>query len=148
MSPDLQKFWEKTCKNQPLLREKNGWGFQNSSPTPRQKIIWVHATSMGSKISLLVIWMTAYKMPNLVYKWVDFSKFPQTWAKIGLDLRKFQKNCVILLKILPKIKQIGTLMGQYFLKTWYLLGIFIGLLSKSAAAHPYQKPNLSIPWGL
>ena len=103
---------------------------------------------MGSKISLLVIWMTAYKKPNLVYKRVDFSKFPQTWAKIGLDLRKFWKNCVILLKILPKIKQIGTLMGQYFLKTWYLLGTFIGLLSKSAAAHPYQKPNLSTPWGL
>ena len=28
--------------------------------------------------------------------------------KIGLDLRKLWKNCVILLKILPKIKQIGT----------------------------------------
>ena len=148
MSPDLQKFWGKKCKNQPFLREKNGYGFQNSGPTPRQKIIWVRATSMGSKISLLVIWMTAYKKPNLVYKWVDFSKFPQTWAKIGLDLRKFWKNCVILLKILPKIKQIGTLMGHYFLKTWYLLGTFIGLLSKSAAAHPYQKPNLSTPWGL
>ena len=57
-------------------------------PTPRQKIIWVRATSMGSKIGLLVIWMTAYKKTNLVYKWIDFSKFPQTWAKIGLDLRK------------------------------------------------------------
>ena len=55
---------------------------------------------------------------------------------------------MILLKILPKIKQVGTLMGQYFLKTWYLLGTFIGLLSKSGAAHPYQKPNLSTPWGL
>ena len=39
---------------------------------------------------------------------MDFSKFPQTWGKIGLDLRKLWKNCVILLKILPKIKQIGT----------------------------------------
>ena len=39
---------------------------------------------------------------------MDFSKFPQTWGKIGLDLRKLCKNCVILLKILPKIKQIGT----------------------------------------
>ena len=123
MSPDLQKFWGGKRKNQPFLREKNGYGFQNSGPTPRQKIILVRATSMGSKISLLVIWMTAYKKPNLVYKWVDFSKFPQTWAKIGLDLRKFWKNCVILLKIWPKIKQIGTLMGQYFLEnlvfTWY-----------------------------
>ena len=49
---------------------------------------------MGSKIILLVIWMTAYKKPNLVYKWVDFSKFPQTWDKIGLDLRKIvEKLC-------------------------------------------------------
>ena len=142
------KILGKKRKNQPFLREKNGYGFQNLGPTPRQKIIWVRATSMGSKISLLVIWMTAYKKPNLVYKWVDFSKFPQTWAKIGLDLRRLWKICVILLKILPKIKQIGTLMGQYFLKTWYLLDTFIGLLSKSAAAHPYQKPNLSTPWGL
>ena len=69
-----------------------------------------------------------------------FFKIPPNLIKIGLNLRKFWKNCVILLKILPKIKQIGTLMGQYFLKTWHLLGTFIGLLSKSAgAAHPYKK---------
>ena len=43
-------------------------------------------------------------------------------------------------------EKMGT--GQYFLRTWYLLGTFIGLLSKSAAAHPYQKPKLSTPWGL
>ena len=147
MSPDLQKILGKKRKNQPFLREKNGYGSQNSGPTPRQKIIWVRATSMGSKISLLVIWMTAYKKPNLVYKWVDFSKFPQTWAKIGLDLRKLWKNCVILLKILPQIKQIGTLMGQYFLKTWYLLGYFYRFLSKSAAAHPYQQTKLGYPLG-
>ena len=133
------KILGKKRKNQPFLREKNEYGFQNSGPTPRQKIIWVRATSMGTKISLLVIWMTAYKKPNLVYKWVDFSKVPQTWAKIGLALRKFWKNCVILLKILPKIKQIGTLMGQYFLKTWHLLGTFIGLLSKSAQHIPTKN---------
>ena len=39
MNPDLQKFWEKKRKNQPFLREKNGYGFQNLGPTPRQKII-------------------------------------------------------------------------------------------------------------
>ena len=105
MSPDLQKFWGKKRKNQPFLREKNGYGFQNSGPTPRQKIIWVRATSMGSKIGLSVIWMTAYKKPNLVYKWMDFSKFPRTWAKNWL---RFQKIVEKLLKILPKIKQIGT----------------------------------------
>ena len=92
MSPDLQKFF----------------GEKKTPHTPSKKKNWVRATSMGSKIGLLVIWMNAYKKPNLVYKWMDFSKFPQTWAKIGLDLRKLWKNCVILLKILPKIKQIGT----------------------------------------
>ena len=148
MSPGLQKFWEKTRKNQPFLREKNGYGFQNSGPTPRQKIIWVRATSMGSKISLLVIWMTPYKKPNLVYKWVDFSKFSQTWAKIGLDLRKLWKNCVILLKILPKIKQIGTLMGQYFLKTWYLLGYFYRSTFKVCGSTSLPKTKLEYPPGV
>ena len=88
--------------------------------------------------------MAAYKMPNFGYKCVNFSKFSQIWATIGLDFRKFWKNCVILLKILPQIKQIG----QYFLKTWYLFGIFIGLLSKPAAAHPYQNQTWVPPWGL
>ena len=41
------------------------------------------AANMGSKISLLVYKMTPYKMQNLVYEWVDFSKFGQIWAKIG-----------------------------------------------------------------
>ena len=53
---------------------------------------------------------------------------------------------MILFKILPKIKQIGTLMGQYFLKTWYLLGTFIGLLSKSAQHIP-TKTKLEYPLG-
>ena len=72
-------------------------------------------------------------MPNLVNGWIF-----QNWAKISLDLRKVWKNWVILLKILPKIKQIGTFNGSIFLEnlvfTWYF-----GLLSKSAAAHPYQN---------
>ena len=107
MSPDLQKLWGKKRKNQPFLREKNGYGFQNSGPTPRQKIIWVRATSMGSKISLLVIWMTAYKKPNFVYKWVDVSKFPQTWAKIGLDLRKnLGKMVWFCSKFCPKLSRL------------------------------------------
>ena len=36
--------------------------------------------------------MTSYKMQNLVYEWVYFSKFSQIWAKIGSNLRKFLKN--------------------------------------------------------
>ena len=77
--------------------------------------------------------------PNLSQNWLRFKKILEKLCEVAL---------VGLFKILPKIKQIGTLimlMGQYFLKTCHLLGTFIGLLSKSAAAHPYQKPNLSTP---
>ena len=63
---------------------------------------------MGNKIGLLVIWMTAYKNQIWYINGWIFQSSPQTWGKIGLDLRKLWKNCVILLKILPKIKQIGT----------------------------------------
>ena len=80
-----------------------------------------------------------------MYKWVDFSKFSQTWAKIDLDLRKFWENCVILLKILPKIKQVGTLMDQYFLKTWYLLGFFYRSTFKVSGSTSLPKRNLSTP---
>ena len=61
-------------------------------------------------------------MQNLLYEGVDVSKFSQTWAKIGSNLSKFWKNRVILLIILPKIKQIGIWMGHFFLKNWYLYG--------------------------
>ena len=67
-----------------------------------------------------------------------FFKIPPNLSQNWLRFKKIVEKLCDLLKILPKIKQIGTLMGQYFLKTWYLLGTFIGLLSKSAAAHPYQ----------
>ena len=78
-----------------------------------------------------------------------FFKIPptQTWAKIGLDLRKFWKNCVILLQILPQIKQIGTLMGQYFLKTWYLLGIFYRSTFKVCGSTSLPKTKLEYPLG-
>ena len=51
-----------------------------------QKTLQGCDANMGSKISLLV------------YEWVDFSKVPQIWAKIGSNLWKFWKNQVILLK--------------------------------------------------
>ena len=31
-------------------------------------------------------------MQNFVYEWVDFSIFSEVWAKIGLNLRKFEKQ--------------------------------------------------------
>ena len=36
--------------------------------------------------------MTPYKMQNLVYEWVDFSKFSKIGAKIGSNLRTYLKK--------------------------------------------------------
>ena len=82
-------------------------------------------------------------MQNLVYEWVDFSKVPQIWAKIGTNLRKFWKNWVILLKIWPKIGPIGIWMGHFFLKNWYLYGPTF----KFRGGTSLPKPNLSTPQG-
>ena len=93
--------------------------------------------------------------------------FFKIWPNLSqnwLNLRKFWKKLVILIKIWPKIGPIGIWMGYFFLKK---TGICMGLLSNSVAAHPYQnqtwvsylygatfkfrggtslpKPNLSIP---
>ena len=82
-------------------------------------------------------------MQNLVYEWVDFSKFGQIWAKIGWNLRKFWKKLVILFKIWPKIGPIGIWMVTFSWKT----GICMGLLSNSVAAHPYQNQTWVPPPG-
>ena len=81
------------------------------------------------------MWMTPYKMQNLIYEWVDFSKYSQIWAKIGSNLRKFVKNWVILLKTWPKIGPIGIWMGEFSWK----IGICMGLLSNSTEACSYQN---------
>ena len=80
-------------------------------------------------------------MQNLVYEWVDFSKFSQIWAKIGSNLRKFWKNRPILLKIWPKIGPIGIWMGHFFLKNWYLYRSTF----KFCGGTSLPKPNLSYP---
>ena len=85
--------------------------------------------------------MTPYKMQNLVYEWVDFSKFGQIWAKIGSNLRKFRKKSVILFKIWPKIEPIGIWMGYFFLKNWYLYGSTF----KFRGGTSLPKQNLSTP---
>ena len=97
-------------------------------------------------------------MQNLVYEWVDFSKFGQIWAKIGSNSGKFGKKFVILFKIWPKIGPISIWMGYFFLKNWYLYGSTF----KFRAAHPYQnqtwvpprerhipiRPNMWVPPGV
>ena len=85
--------------------------------------------------------MTPYKIQNLVYEWVDFSKFGQIWAKIGSNLRKFWKKSVILFKIWPKIEPIGIWMGYFFLKNWYLYGSTFKFRGDTSL----PKPNLSTP---
>ena len=48
-----------------------------------------------------------YKMQNLVYEWVDFSKFGQIWAKIGSNLRKFlEKKKEFCSKFDPKLDRL------------------------------------------
>ena len=82
-------------------------------------------------------------MQNLVYEWVDFSKFGQIWAKIGSNLRKFWKKSVILFKIWPKIEPIGIWMGCFFFKNWYLYGSTFKFHGNTSL----PKPNLSTPPG-
>ena len=61
-------------------------------------------------------------MQNFVYEWVDFSIFSEAWAKIGLNLRKFEKQKTInkkkgggnFVKILTKIGSVGIWMGHFF----------------------------------
>ena len=74
-------------------------------------------------------------MQNSVYEWVDFSKFPKISAKIGSNLIKCMKNrwfCSIFGTKLVR------LVYEWVTFSWKI-GICMGLLSNSAAAHPYQK---------
>ena len=73
-------------------------------------------------------------------EWVKFSKFSQ----IRANLRKFWKNQVILLKIWPKIEQIGIWLGHFFLKNWYLYGSTFKFRGSTSP----PKPNLSTPGGI
>ena len=83
---------------------------------------WKH----GYQNQPLGIWMTPNNMQNLVFEWVDFSKFSLIWAKIGSKKKKIGKNRVILLKIWPKTELISIWMA-------WKIGICMGLLSNSVA---------------
>ena len=67
---------------------------------------------------------------NLVYKWVDFSKFSKNWLQFTILWFG-----VILLKIWPKIVPIGIWMGYFFLKNCYLYFVWVY----------FQIPRCDIP---
>ena len=100
------------------------------------------AANMGSN-QPLGIWKTpGKKLQNLIYEWtVDFSKFSQIWAKIDSNLRKFWKIGWFCSKFRTKLVW---LVYEWVAFSWKI-GICTGLLSNSAVAHPYQKPNLTSP---
>ena len=72
--------------------------------------------------------MTPYKMQNLVYEWVDFSKVPQILAKIGPNLRKFWKNQVILLKNLAANWTEWYMNGSLFLEKLVFVWVYFQIL--------------------
>ena len=87
--------------------------------------------NMGSKISLLVSEWPFKNAKKLICEWVNFSKFSQIWAKIGLNLRKF---CDFVQNFVQKWVDCY-MNGSLFLKYWCLCRS----TSISMAAHPYQN---------
>ena len=75
--------------------------------------------------------MTPYKMQNLIYEWVGFSKFSQR-LKFKKIFWKFLWFCS---KFCPKLSR---LVYEWVTFSWKI-GICMGLLSNSTAAHPYQN---------
>ena len=93
-------------------------------------------------------------MQNLVYKWVDFSKFSQILAKIGSNLGKIERFWLKFKKIWEKsgdfVKNLAHSWadwyknGSLFLENWYLYGSTI----KFRGGTSLSKPNLSYPPGI
>ena len=74
-------------------------------------------------------------MQNLIYEWVNFSRFSQIWAKIGSNIGKFRWFC----------SKLGQLVCEWVTFSWKI-GICMSLLSNSLVAHPY--PNQTwVPQG-
>ena len=96
-----------------------------------QKTLQGYAANMGSKISLLV-----YEWPLMKCKiwymngWIF--QYSQIWTKISSNSRKFWKNRVICSKF-------GQLVYEWWVTFSWKIGICMGVLSNSAAAHPYQN---------
>ena len=79
------------------------------------------------------------KMQNLVCEWVCLSNVSQIWAQI---LENFGKIGWFCSKSDPKLSR---LVYEWITFSWKI-GICMGLLSNSEAAHPYQNQTLVILW--
>ena len=79
-------------------------------------------------------------MQNLVYEWVDFSKVPQIWAKIGSSLRNLEKSGDFD-QNLAKNWTDWYMNGSLFLENWYLYGSTF----KFRGGTSLPKQNLSTP---
>ena len=108
-----------------------------------QKTLRGCAANMGSKISLLVYEWSPIKCKNLVYEWVDFSKVPQIWAKIGSNLRKFWEKRWFCSKFGQKLDRLVYEWVTFSWKNWYLYGSTF----KFRGSTSLPKPNLSTPPG-
>ena len=108
-----------------------------------QKTLRGCAANMGSKISLLVFMndpLSCYEMQNLVYEWVNFSKFGQNWLKFK--------------KILEKIGNFVQNLAQNW-ADWYTNGllfleklVFVWVYFQILWRHIPTKTKLEYPPGL
>ena len=96
----------------------------------------VPLTYMGSQTSLLV--MTPYKMENLIYEWVDFSKFAQNWLKFK---KIFEKSGDFAQNLAQNCQ--GRLAYEWVTFSWKI-GTCMGLLSNSVAVGPTSLPKQSL----
>ena len=114
-----------------LLRIPVGSKAQLGGGYSVQKTLRGCAANTGSKISLWVYDWHLVKMQNLVYEWVNFSKFSQIWAKIEKILEKIGPFCS---KFGLKL---AWLVYEWVTFSWKI-GICMSLLSIFTAVHPYQ----------
>ena len=107
-----------------------------------QKTLRECATNMGSKIRPLGIWMTPYKMQNLVCEWVNFSTFSQNLSQNWLKFKEIlEKSGDFAWNVAKKLSR---LVYEWVTFSWKI-GICMDLLSKRW--HIPTKTKLEYPPG-
>ena len=128
--PSSKKFvfvWGKMHNFRPLSILRGGGGYLV------QKTLRGCAANMGSKISLLVYEWTLIKCKIWYMNGSIFQKFPK-FGKIGWFCSNFGQK-------------LDRLVYEWVTFSWKL-GICMGLLSNSVAAHPYQNQTWVPPGGI